>query len=285
MSSASDQQRLREYDSFKEEANKFFEAQLERLGLGSEQIQNQNLVDLNDSLARVDDALRAPESFGVLRLRATGATQIWVVTTVNEAHLEVGIVPLLLERKRAIIERLRMLRSQRPITTLDELVDSIEDVGLRERLRTELEAKKQVVMTSRSAGAVKTNQAFVAMAMDPNNPQLEDVLDAIKEGSNRCGVLAERIDEAISNEPITARMLKSIEESEFVIVDISHARTNVYYEAGYAQGLGKTPVYLAQKGTEVPFDVRDYPVIVYPNMRELKTSLAERLSAVRAGRK
>ena len=142
----------------------------------------------------------------------SGNAQVLLVTTVSEAQVEIGIVPLLLERKRSIIERLRLLRGQRPITTLDELVDSIEDVGLRERLRTELEAKKQNAMPSRSVAAVKTNQAFVAMAMDPDNPQLEDVLDAIKEGSNRCGVLAERIDEAISNEPITARMLKSIEE-------------------------------------------------------------------------
>jgi hypothetical protein len=131
MSSGSDQ-RQSAYDRFKEEADKFFEAQLERLGLGAEQIQNQDLVDLNDSLARVDDALRASESFGIRRLRMSGNAQVLLATTL---------------------------------------------------------------------------------------------------------------------------------------------------------GSGKTPVSLARKGTEVPFDVRDYPVIAYPNMRELKTSLAEHLSAVRAGRK
>jgi hypothetical protein len=57
------------------------------------------------------------------------------------------------------------------------------------------------------------------MAMDPQDPQLEDVLDAIKDGALRCSVTAERIDEAISNEPITARMLGAIEAAEFVVVD------------------------------------------------------------------
>jgi nucleoside 2-deoxyribosyltransferase len=80
-------------------------------------------------------------------------------------------------------------------------------------------------------------------------------------------------------------MLTSIEDAEFVVVDLTNARPNVYYEAGYAQGLGKTPVYLARKGTEIPFDIKDYPVILYPYMRDLKTLLADRLTAVRAGRK
>ena len=123
------------------------------------------------------------------------------------------------------------------------------------------------------------------MAMDPNDPALEDVLDAIKEGASKCGVAAERIDEAHSNEPITGRMLAAIESAEFVVVDLTYVRPNVFYEAGYAQGLGKTPIYIARKGSEIPFDVKDYPVIVYPNMRELRVLLTERLTAVRAGRK
>jgi hypothetical protein len=89
----------------------------------------------------------------------------------------------------------------------------------------------------------------------------------------------------VPNESITGRMLTSIEDAEFVVVDLTNARPNVYYEAGYAQGLGKTPVYLARKGTEIPFDIKDYPVILYPYMRDLKTLLADRLNAVRAGRK
>jgi nucleoside 2-deoxyribosyltransferase len=111
------------------------------------------------------------------------------------------------------------------------------------------------------------------------------VIDAIKDGAQKCGVSAERIDEDASNEPITKRMLESIDQAAFVIVDLSHPRPNVYYEAGYAQGLGKTPVYLARKGTAIPFDLKDYPVIMYPNMRELKNNLADRLAAIRSGRR
>jgi hypothetical protein len=69
-----------------------------------------------------------------------------------------------------------------------------------------------------------------------------------------------------------------------VVVDLTHERPNVYYEAGYAQGLGKTPVYVAREGTNVSFDLQDYPVLFYPTMRTLKTSLCERFRAISAGR-
>lgn len=57
------------------------------------------------------------------------------------------------------------------------------------------------------AFSVRQDYAFIARAMDPKDLQLEDVLDAIKEGAKRSGVTAERIDEAALNEPITKRML------------------------------------------------------------------------------
>jgi hypothetical protein len=90
------------------------------------------------------------------------------------------------------------------------------------------------------------------------------------------------VDEAKSK-PITPRMLLAIETAEFVVVDLTEATFNVFYEAGYAQGLGKTPIYLAKIGAIIPFDVGDYPVIYYPNLRELSL-LAERLVSVKVGR-
>lgn len=198
------------------------------------------------------------------------------------SHIEVGVVPLLLERKKLIVDRLRLLRKQRPISTLSELINSVSDSGLRDQLRTELEATRRVGSPKRHSTNMRQDYAFIAMAMDPQNPQLDDVLDAIKDGAMRSNVVAERIDERATNEPITRRMLKAIEEAEYVVVDLTNPRPNVYYEAGYAQGMGKTPIYVARRGAEIPFDVRDYPVILYPNMRELKSSLAERIESIRA---
>jgi len=127
---------------------------------------------------------------------------------------------------------------------------------------------------------VQEGYVFIAMPMDPNNPQLEDVHDAIKEACSRCGLIAERIDEAQSNERITDRILESIVRAQYVVVDLTHARPNVFYEAGFAQGNGKTPIYIARSGTRSEFDLKDYPIIYFENLKQLKARLEERLRAL-----
>lgn len=118
---------------------------------------------------------------------------------------------------------------------------------------------------------------FLAMPIDPANPELDDVLDALKEACNRCGLHAERVDEIASNERITDRILESIRRAEYVIADLTNVRPNVFYEAGYALGFGKTPIYVARQGTKLEFDLKDYPVIFFPNMKQLKDELEKRL--------
>ena len=123
---------------------------------------------------------------------------------------------------------------------------------------------------------VQEGYVFVAMPIGPANPY-DDVLDAIKETCKNCGLTAERVDEAQVNERITDRILESIQKAEYVIVDLTEARPNVFYEAGYAQGIGKLPVYIARTGTELEFDLKDYPVIFFESYRELKLKLEARL--------
>jgi nucleoside 2-deoxyribosyltransferase len=122
------------------------------------------------------------------------------------------------------------------------------------------------------------------MPIDPADAQLEDVLDAIKEAAKRCGIQAERVDEPHSNERITDRILESIRKAEYVIVDLTGSRPNVFYEAGYAQGLRKTPIYIAREGTRLEFDLKDYPVIFFKSMKELKDLLERRLRGLAEAR-
>jgi transcription antitermination factor NusG len=131
---------------------------------------------------------------------------------------------------------------------------------------------------------VQPGYVFVAMPMDDDDPSLVDVLDAIKEGAKRCGLTAERVDEPPSNDRITDRILESIRKAEYVVADLTDCRPNVFYEAGFAQGLGKTPVYVARKGTPLEFDLKDYPVIFFENMKSLKDGIEKRLRGLAEGR-
>jgi hypothetical protein len=126
---------------------------------------------------------------------------------------------------------------------------------------------------------IQKDYVFVAMPIGPANP-FDDVLDAIKETCERCGLRAERVDEAQANERITDRILESIQRAEYVIVDLTESRLNVFYEAGYAQGIGKLPIYIARQGTQLEFDLKDYPVIFFDSYRDLKQGLEARLRAL-----
>jgi hypothetical protein len=124
---------------------------------------------------------------------------------------------------------------------------------------------------------VKQGYAFVAMPMDSEDHALVDVLEAVKEAANKCGVHAERIDEPQSNERITDRILESIQRAEYVIVDLTKSKPNVFFEAGYAHGIGKIPIYFARQGTMLEFDLKDYPVLFFRNLKELKESIEKRI--------
>ena len=130
---------------------------------------------------------------------------------------------------------------------------------------------------------IQKGYAFIAMPIVPGDPQYEDTLDAIKEAAKRCGIHAERVDEPQSNERITDRILESIRKAEYVIVDLTDSRPNVFYEAGYAQGLKKTPIYIAKEGTRLEFDLKDYPIIFFRGMKELKDNLEKRLRGLAYG--
>lgn len=124
---------------------------------------------------------------------------------------------------------------------------------------------------------VQKGYAFIAMPMDPEDLELADVLDAIKEAARRCGIHAERVDEPQSNDRVTDRILESIRKAEYVIVDLTKSKPNVCYEAGYAYGIGKIPIYVARHGTPIEFDLKDYPIIFFKNMTQLKDLLEKRL--------
>jgi len=158
------------------------------------------------------------------------------------------------------------------------IIDMIDEtIGV---LQTQPKPKPAVTNQGSIKVDVKQGYAFVTMAIDPAIPDLDDVLDAIKEAGKRCGVHAERVDEVETTERITDRILESIRKAEFVICDLTHPRPNVYWEAGYAHGLGKTPVYIAKDGTKLEFDLKDYPVIFFKSLVGLKDRLEKRLRAL-----
>lgn len=92
-----------------EQAKAFFDPQLHALGLSEEQIQSYDLEQLEMALSTANDSIKAPESFGLFKFSISAGPSI-VMVKAPEAHFEIGILPILLERKKMILERIKAIK-------------------------------------------------------------------------------------------------------------------------------------------------------------------------------
>lgn len=70
-----------------------------------------------------------------------------------------------------------------------------------------------------------------------------------------------RIDEMAGPGIIGEDIERQIAEAKIVIAEITAPNQNVFDELGYAHALNKPTILLAQRGKELPFDIRSYRVI------------------------
>lgn len=126
---------------------------------------------------------------------------------------------------------------------------------------------------------VDTKQVFVAMSFSPdmNSPYQNAIAKAIKEA----GYQPIRIDEVEHNNSITDEIIVKIRQSKFVISDFTEHRGGVYFEAGYAVGLGKTVIWTCKDEDfdKIHFDTRQISHIKWSTEDELYQKLLNRIRA------
>ncbi len=126
---------LRRHLNIAQDASEFFEPRLLQIGLSEAQIALQDLPQLRASLERVNDAIDHPEGFGFLKITAEGS----LVATMNSADAHIGPLPILLQRKKLIVERIAVLESEANVEGLRSLAGRAEP-GLRQELQERIDS-------------------------------------------------------------------------------------------------------------------------------------------------
>lgn len=124
----------------------------------------------------------------------------------------------------------------------------------------------------------KSLDVFVIM---PFSPELDDLYYlGIHEAAREAGFSCERVDEMEFDGIVLNKVYDSIKNSRIVIAEVSDPNPNVYYELGYAHGLGKPTILITRSISSAPFDTRGFNHIIYSNIRDLRDKLKDRLSAI-----
>ena len=107
---------------------------------------------------------------------------------------------------------------------------------------------------------------FVAMWLDEEMEKA--YTDGIKPAIEKAGYKPFMITEEEFIDKIDERIMAELRRSRFVVADFTHgsdgARGSVYYEAGFAHGLGKPVVYICHKSLvdRLHFDTRQYNHVI-----------------------
>ena len=102
-----------------------------------------------------------------------------------------------------------------------------------------------------------------------------------KEAIKELGFEPVRVDEIEHNEKICDVIIAQIKKSKFLVADFTGNRGGVYYEAGFAKGLGIPVIFTCKEGEEkkLHFDTRQYNHIVWKDIDDLKKQLKDRIEA------
>ncbi len=130
---------------------------------------------------------------------------------------------------------------------------------------------------------VDSSQAFVAMWFHDNTNAAYEI--GIKPAIEGAGFKPLRIDQKPDVNKIDDDIIAEIRRSRFLVADFTHgrggARGGVYFEAGFAYGLGIPVIYACRKNmvNKLHFDTRQYAHIVWDNPETLRSELRSRILA------
>ena len=124
-------------------------------------------------------------------------------------------------------------------------------------------------------------QIFVIMML--GDPDLDSAYEGVIEPlGKKFGYKVVRVDKIQDAGNINQQILESIALSRLVLAELSGARPNCYYEAGFAHALGKEMIFAIRHKDRVHFDLAGYRFIQWRTEAEFRRQLTERLKSIEA---
>lgn len=132
----------------------------------------------------------------------------------------------------------------------------------------------------------KTNSNKIFMAFHFTRDMKEEFEDTVKRAvtdASNGKLEAVRVSSSTTehNTKIDDELISMLKASKAVIADFTGQRNAVYYEAGYAMGMGIPVIWTCRKSDvdSLSFDTRQYPHIIWENEKDLYKQVSNRIKA------
>jgi len=120
---------------------------------------------------------------------------------------------------------------------------------------------------------------FVLMPFD--HPLLGSSYEkGIEQACTEAEACCTRVDREVIFGKITEEIYNQIDRADILVADVTGSNPNVFYEIGFAHGIGKNVIFIkhSEDKDNFPFDTQDFQHIIYNNPDRLREELVRRIS-------
>ncbi len=167
----------------------------------------------------------------------------------------------------------------------DNFNEHLKEIGYLTETKNEVTVKGLEFLQEKRKNQ-ESKKVFVAMWF---NEKVDFIYEqAIKPAIKNCGYEAVIINREQFNNNIDDKIIADIKQSKFIIADFTsktaaEPRGSVYYEAGFAHGLGIEVIFTCREDliNDIHFDIRQRPFILWKKdkMEDFKKKLIDRINA------
>lgn len=136
-------------------------------------------------------------------------------------------------------------------------------------------------LVSLEAERIVSNNCFVAMSFDESRRPYRNVIEAAITSAGYQPIIVD-VAHVDSDQTINDRIIADIRKCKFCVADFTQQRNGIYFEAGFALGLGRPVIYACEKAdfdANSHFDLKPFQHVLYDSAEQLGRLLKNKIDA------